>query len=211
MYTPDELHLINQNLKNKTPLEIVKWAVNLHPGRALVSTHFGPQEAVILHLCHSVDPQIPVLWADTGHNTRYTYSMAHKFITQYNLNVKIFVPRTTLGYQDAYYGGIPSLDQHEAHDQFTKEVKLEPFERGLAELNPKVWLTTLRKDQTEFRSHLDIVSLSKTGLIKVSPVFHWTQADMEAYLASHNLPNETRYFDPTKVDSKRECGLHPGV
>ena len=45
-------------------------------------------------------------------------------------------------------------------------------------------------------------------LIKINPVFYWTDADMEAYLEEHNLLNEWDYFDPTKVDEKRECGIH---
>ena len=46
------------------------------------------------------------------------------------------------------------------------------------------------------------------GTVKVSPVFYWSDADMEAYLTQHNLPNEWDYFDPAKADEKRECGLH---
>src|SRR5258706_154281 len=56
---------------------------------------------------------------------------------------------------------------------------------------------------------LDIVSEDKNfNSLKVSPLFYWSDADMEKYLAEHNLPNEWDYFDPAKADEKRECGLH---
>lgn len=211
MLTTQEIAKANQELKNLHPQKIVEWAYHLAPMDTIVSTHFGPQESVILHLCHQVNPQMPVLWADTGHHTRYTYAFAYQLIQKLSLNMHIYVPKTTLGFQDAVYGGIPGLEDKKKHDVFTREVKLEPFERGLFELKPKIWITAIRKEQTAFRNQLDIVSLSKSGVLKVSPVFYWTDADMDAYMQQFSLPNEKRYFDPTKVDSKRECGLHPGV
>jgi len=87
-------------------------------------------------------------------------------------------------------------------------VKLEPFRRALAELRPEVWFTALRQDQTEFRAGLQPVTLSKEGILKVSPVFHWSSKQMNDYLKAHGLPNNFDYFDPTKAEDKRECGLH---
>ena len=88
-------------------------------------------------------------------------------------------------------------------------MKLEPFQRGMKELAPKVWITALRKVQNPNRAGLDIVSPDPNfGTLKVSPVFYLSDADMEAYLEEHNLPNEWDYFDPAKADEKRECGLH---
>jgi len=94
-------------------------------------------------------------------------------------------------------------------DEFSAEMKLEPFARAMRELAPKVWLTALRKVQNPHRAGLDVVMPDpKFGTLKVSPVFFMTDADMEAYLRQHNLPNEWDYFDPAKGDEKRECGLH---
>ena len=93
--------------------------------------------------------------------------------------------------------------------QFSALMKLEPFQRGMKELAPTVWITALRKVQNPNRAGLDIVSEDKNfGALKVSPVFYWTDADMENYLKQHHLPNEWDYFDPAKADDKRECGLH---
>lgn len=88
-------------------------------------------------------------------------------------------------------------------------MKLEPFQRGMRELAPTVWLTALRKVQNPNRAGLEVVSHDANfGALKVSPFFHATDADLEAYLAQHQLPNEWDYFDPAKADEKRECGLH---
>ena len=72
-----------------------------------------------------------------------------------------------------------------------------------------MWITALRKVQNPNRAGLDIVSLDQNfGALKVSPFFHHTDAELDAYLAQHGLPNEWDYFDPAKADEKRECGLH---
>ena len=100
-------------------------------------------------------------------------------------------------------------DDEEGLKQFSAVMKLEPFQRGMKELAPAVWLTALRKVQNPNRAGLDIVSEDKNfGALKVSPVFYLSDADMEAYLKQHHLPNEWDYFDPAKADEKRECGLH---
>ena len=117
----------------------------------------------------------------------------------------------TVAHRDAVLGGIPSLDDQAAHDLFTKERKLDPFARGMAKLQPSVWFTALRREQTAFRAGLDPFEQAAEGWIKACPLLDWTEADMAAYLAQYNLPDERTYFDPTKVDSNRECGLHPGL
>ena len=101
------------------------------------------------------------------------------------------------------------MDDEEGLKQFSAVMKLEPFQRGMKELAPAVWLTALRKVQNPTRAGLDIVSEDKKfGVLKVSPVFDLSDADMENYLKQHHLPNEWDYFDPAKADDKRECGLH---
>ena len=87
----------------------------------------------------------------------------------------------------------------------------EPFRRALGELEPDVWFNAIRKDQTEFRGALDVLSLSKDGVLKVAPLFYLTDSDLDAYQAEHNLPNEFDYFDPTKALANRECGLHTQI
>ena len=87
-------------------------------------------------------------------------------------------------------------------------LKLEPFKRAMKEHQPEVWFTNLRKNQTAFRNSIDVVSLSADGIIKVSPFYNYSDEELDAYLEAHNIPNESRYYDPTKVLENRECGLH---
>ncbi|OUS30941.1 phosphoadenylylsulfate reductase [Gammaproteobacteria bacterium 45_16_T64] len=201
-----DLDMINASLRNKSPLEIVRWAVGINK-KAIVTTNFRPFEAVILHMATVADPTMDVLWIDSGYNTQATYLFAEKVIKDLSLNVHVYNPLVTAARRDAIMGGVPDVDS-DLHDEFTRQVKLEPFKRAMQEFAPEVWLTAIRKDQTPFRNNLDIVTQDETGLIKVAPVFYWTDVDLEGYLVENNLPDEEDYFDPTKVLGDRECGLH---
>jgi len=209
--TSDQITKANAELRDKSALDIVKWAVDQARGRALVSTNFRPYEAVILHLCTSVQPDIPVLWVDHGYNRPATYKHAEQLKALLHLNLKAYLPRLTAAHYDAVHGGMPepTPENEERIKAFSTVMKLEPFQRGMKELAPAVWITALRKVQNPNRAGLDIVtSDTNFGALKLSPVFHWTDAEMEAYLQKHQLPNEWDYFDPAKADDKRECGLH---
>jgi len=199
----------NAELREKSPLEIVRWAVAQAAGRAVVSTNFRPYEAAILHLAVQAQPDIPVLWVDHGYNRPATYLHAEALRARLGLNLKPYLPRLTPAHRDAVHGPIPTTEDEAGLKKFSALMKLEPFQRGMRELAPTVWITALRKVQNPNRAGLDIVSLDENfGALKVSPLFYASDAELDAYLAQHQLPNEWDYFDPAKADEKRECGLH---
>jgi len=196
---------LNSKLKKSTPVQIISWALSIAKN-PVVTTNFRPYEVAILHACTQVHKNVKVIWCDTGYNTSNTYKHAFEIIEKLALNIQLYCPKQTSAYRDVKMG-IPQVDT-EDHKIFTEQVKLEPFRRAMKEHQPDVWFTNLRHGQTAFRDSIDIVSLSKDGVLKVSPFYHWTDKELDAYLKAHNLPNEFKYFDPTKVLENRECGLH---
>ncbi|HSG04118.1 MAG TPA: phosphoadenosine phosphosulfate reductase family protein [Marinobacterium sp.] len=201
-----DLEATNRALEHRSADEIVRWALE-HSQRPLVTTNFRPYEAVILHLVTQIRPDIRVLWVDSGYNTSATYRFAEAITKRLNLNLVTYIPQMSSARRNVLMGGIPDVDDP-LHEEFTRQVKLEPFQRALSELNPDLWFNAIRKDQTEFRQSLDIVSQTREGILKVAPLFNWSQAELEAYLERFALPNEQDYFDPTKALETRECGLH---
>ncbi|NDV15508.1 phosphoadenosine phosphosulfate reductase family protein [Muricauda sp. TY007] len=203
--TQEEIQNLNRQFKGIPPEEIISWAIG-HGKKSVVTTNFRPYEVAILHAVTEVDKSIPVIWCDTGYNTPQTYKHAEELISRLELNIKLYVPKQTSSHRDAVMG-IPQIDDP-LHKEFTEQVKLEPFRRAMAEHKPDVWFTNLRKGQTAHRDSLDVLSLSKDGVLKVSPFYHWSDTQLDAYLKAQGLPNEHKYFDPTKVLANRECGLH---
>lgn len=193
------------NAEGRTPEELTAWAV-ARPG-AFVSTSFGPFSAVTLHLATRVAPRIPVIWVDAGYGTPATYRYAEDLITRLGLNLHAVRPRRSRAHREAVDGPLPGISDPR-HVAFTREVKLEPFDRAVKEVGGKVWITGIRADETAERAAMQPVAVQEDGMIKVSPVLRWNAKRMHEYLKQHDLPNNFDYFDPTKVDDKRECGLH---
>lgn len=199
------LEEINKKLAHKLPHEIINWALGIAQ-RPVLTTNFRPYEGAILYAVSKQKKDIPVVWCDTGYNTPNTYKHAEELIEKLQLNIKLYVPKQTAAHRNSILG-IPSIDDPK-HNIFTEQVKLEPFKRAMAEHQPDVWFTNLRKGQTAFRDSIDVVSKGSDSVIKVSPFYHYSDSDLDTYLIDNNIPNEFKYFDPTKQLENRECGLH---
>jgi phosphoadenosine phosphosulfate reductase len=202
-----DLESVNASLRDASPQDVVRWALDLG-GKTIATTSMGRNAAVMLHLVSQVDKTVPTVWVDTGYNLRDTYVVAERLIRDLELNIHVYSPEMTSERRNAIIGGIPTIDEEERHADFTRQVKLEPFDRALADFAPKIWLTGIRREETEHRKTLDIVSIDNRGIVKVAPVFYWSEDDVDDYMAQHKLTTCRHYFDPTKVQDGRECGLH---
>lgn len=199
------LDQINTDFGNDAE-KLIEWALSLNE-KAIVTTNFRPFEAVILHMLTRVKPDIQVVWMDNGYNTETTYKYVDEITKLLNLNLLTYLPKRSRAHREALEGPVPALDDPK-HEAFTAEVKLEPFERAIRETAPKVWFTALRATDTAVRAEMDPVSINPDGLIKVAPLLKWTSKDLWEYMQKHNLPDNEDYFDPTKGEEHRECGLH---
>ena len=203
-----DLSSANQQLHNASPEEIVRWSLGLNK-KVITTTSFAPNAAAMLHAITQVDSTVPVVWVDSGYNVPDTYRVAEVLMDKLNPNMQIYIPKWTAERRSAIMGGIPHPDDDpEVHQEFTRQVKLEPFQQALEDLQPEVWISGIRKEETEFRKSLDILSIDNRGILKVAPFFYWTEEQVLDYMAQHELPSCKHYFDPTKVHDGRECGLH---
>jgi len=205
LQTDEDIQRVNEELKELTPLQIIKWALE-YSRKPIVTTNFRPYEICLLHAMQGAKSDIKVIWCDTGYNTPATYKHAIDSIKLLNLNIYTYVPKQSVAYRNEILG-LPEPGTVE-HDLFTEQVKLEPFGRAMKEHQPDFWFCNLRKGQTAFRDSIGIMSKGKDGVIKISPFYHFSDEDLDQYILEHKLTNEHNYFDPTKVFEHRECGLH---
>ncbi len=202
-----DLIKINQQLRSFSASEVIEWALSLDK-QVIATTSFGINAAVMLHHVSEIDNNLPVVWVDTGYNLRDTYVVAEKLIKSLSLNMHVYSPYMTSERRNVVMGGIPTVDEESDHAEFTRQVKLEPFDRAVNDLQPEIWLTGIRQQETEHRKTLDIVSVDARGIIKVAPFFYWSEDQITDYMEAHELLSCRHYFDPTKVQDGRECGLH---
>ena len=204
-----DIQQLNSTVAGKGPQAIIRSILEAN-SNAFVTTNFGPNSSVALHMLTQIQPDIPVIWIDSGLNKPETYEHAEIVIEELKLNIEIYTPRITAARLEAVMGGIPDLDESR-HSAFTEQFKLEPFKRAMnaqRTRNNQIWFSAVRREQTALRAEMDYVSEGPYGLIKAAPLLDWTEDDMEQYIVAHDLPNETNYFDPTKAQAHRECGLH---
>jgi phosphoadenosine phosphosulfate reductase len=218
----------NEDLADASAAEIVRWAARAFGGRLAVSSSFGAQSAVMLHLVSQNAPRTPVIFIDTGYLFEETYRFAAELTERLDLDVRVYAPRLTAAYQEAVHGKLWEQGE-EGIRRYLQLNKVEPMKRALGDIDPIAWLAGLRADQTEHRGSLRVVD-EQNGRIKVHPILDWSQQDVDAYMARHDLPYHPLFDQgyrsigdwhstlPTLPDQdprdgrilgkKRECGIH---
>lgn len=203
-----DLYPINLELSAKAPDVIAAWALE-RAERPMVTTSFGVHSAAMLHLTARLRPDVAVVWIDTGFNTPDTYRHAELLTRALKLNLRVYAPDLTRARVEATLGGVPTPDDAGRHESFSLNVKLRPFERALRELEPDVWLTGIRAEETDWRRQQTMVARGPGGILKVAPFFAVTEAEVETYMRRFSLPfGDPLHYDPVKALPHRECGLH---
>lgn len=187
-------------LKIKTQ-ELLYWTFN-QDLPTIITTSFGEYSAVLLHMVYGIDPQVKTVWLDTQFNTNFTLLYKDKLCNQLDIDLITYTG-------EEWNDDIPIPHTIKYH-HFVEQVKLTPFRQALNDLQPSFWITGIRREETEQRRQMKHINYNN-GIIKIAPLLDWTSQDMENYLEEYSLPNEPRYFDPTKPDVKSECGLHTKI
>ncbi len=203
-----DLNAVNLELAGKSPEVVAAWALQ-RAARPMVTTSFGVHSAAMLHLASRLRPDLSVVWIDTGFNTADTYRHAELLTRAFKLNLRVYAPDLTRARVEAALGGVPSPEDSGRHQSFSFDVKLRPFERALKDLDPDVWLTGIRAEETDWRRQQATVTRGPGEILKVAPFFASTEAEVETYMRRFSLPfGDPLHYDPVKARPNRECGLH---
>jgi phosphoadenosine phosphosulfate reductase len=167
--------------------EVIQWAADTFGSKLVMSTSFGIQSAVMLHLVTQVVPNIPIIWIDTGYLPPATYRFAQELTKQLDLNLQVYQSPVSPARMEALHGRLWQTGTVEALTLYNRMRKVEPMQRALKELKVRAWLAGLRREQTDHRSQLSRVDL-QGDLYKVHPILNWDAQDVDNYLTTHNLP-----------------------
>ena len=149
-----QLDAINASLEGASPRTIALWALAQRLP-TMVSTSFGRDAAALLHLISELAPEMPAIWVDTGFATAETRDFAHQLTERLDLNLQTYRPAQPAISVLHEFGVSDPLDLADAdREGFVQQVKLQPFQRAVDEWQPKIWLTGIRAEETEFRRGL---------------------------------------------------------
>src|SRR3984885_2539257 len=221
---------ISANLEKVPAEERVRWALERFRPDIMLSTSFGVQSAVLLHMVTQQWPEIPVVMVDTRYLFPETYRFADELTERLKLNLKVYRAEVSAAWLEARYG---KLWEHgkEGIERYNQINKVEPMQRAIRELGVRGWITGLRRQQAKSRKAVSV--LQRQGdVVKVQPIIDWTDKQVWEYLQKYDLPyhplweqgyvsigdvHTTRPLtaDMTEEETrflglKRECGLHIG-
>lgn len=224
------LTTVNQQLEALSAEERVAWALEHLPGQHALTSSFGIQAAVSLHLVTQQSSNIPVILTDTGYLFPETYQFIDSLQQQLQLNLQVYRSALSPAWQEARYGKLweQGVEGLERYNQLNK---VEPLTHALEALQVSTWFAGLRREQSESRAQLQVLSLSR-GIFKFLPIVDWDNRQVYQYLKKHGLSyhplweqgylsvgdtHTTRKWEPGMREEetrffglKRECGLHEG-
>jgi len=220
----------NEWLETQSAQTRIAWALENLPRDHVLSSSFGIQSAVTLHLLTEQLPDIPVLFFDTGYLFPETYGFVDTLTKRLNLNLQVFRADMSPAWQEARFGQLWEQGA-EGLKKYNEMNKVEPMQRAMAQWNAGTWYSGLRRSQSDSRAERKILEF-RHGRVKFHPIVDWSNRDIHQYLKAHDLPyhplweegyvsvgdthttrklevgmreQDTRFFG-----MNRECGLHPG-
>lgn len=226
--SPAALRELNAWLASLPAPQRLQWSLQATGGVHALSSSFGAQSAVCLHMASRAQPDMPVIVIDTGYLFPQTYRFIDQMTERLQLNLQVYRPQIGIAWMEARLGKLWE-DGVDGIDRYNRLRKVEPMQRALRELGVRTWIAGLRRDQSHSRAGIDFLEL-RDGRWKLHPIADWTDLDVWNYLQSHDLPyhplwdqgyvsigdvhttrpleagmtaEQTRFFG-----LKRECGLH---
>lgn len=230
--TPPSLDLaaLNATYAEASAEALVQWGAETFGDGLVMSTSFGIQSAVMLHLVTQIHPTTPIIWVDTGYLPAETYRFADQLTQRLQLNLKVYQSPLSPAHMEARHGRLWEKGTVAALNQYDQIRKVEPMQRALQELGATAWLAGLRSKQTDHRQTLDRIG-QQNGIYKLLPILAWHSREIYQYLTKYDLPYHP-YFDqgyvtvgdwhssrPLSADDsderdtrfqglKQECGIH---
>jgi phosphoadenosine phosphosulfate reductase len=197
-------------------------------GDVCITCSFQAEDVLLTKLALEIDPEIPVLFLDTGYHFKETYEYRDRIAREWNLNLVNLQPAQTVERQESLFG----ILYQTAPDQCCKLRKVEPLFRAVAEY--RVWITGLRREQAKSRAALEERSIfalpGGAEVLKLAPLTEWTTRDVWYACEQLGIPLLPLYergyssigcepctslpLDPNDPRSGRwagrkvECGIH---
>jgi phosphoadenosine phosphosulfate reductase len=199
-----DIDATNGVLETYDPTRVVAWAAQQFGDELVMSSSFGAESALLIHMAIQAVPSIRIVFVDTGYLFPETHQFMEELRKRFDLNIWAYRTRND---PIAYLASAGETDP-----TFRKNIeaccavnKNEPFERAMLELKPKAWLRGIRRQQADTRKAKQIVEWSnRYECYAVSPLLTWTQRDIHNYMKQYDLP-----YHPLYEEGYASIGCNP--
>jgi len=161
--------------------EILAWAASTYGDRLIVASNM--QDAALVELAAAARPGVDVLFLETGYHFAETLGTRDAVAHTYGVRIVEATPELTVAEQDLRIG----------KDLFATDPgrccsirKVEPLRRALEPYD--AWVTGVRRVEAPTRAQTPLVTWDERhGLVKVNPLAHWSDDEMDAYIGEHGV------------------------
>ncbi len=227
VWTEEELKRLGEEFEEKSPQEILTWAINeFHPHIAFACS-FGAEDVALVDMIVKINPETKIFYLDTDLLFKETYETIERIVERYRISPIRYAPSLTLEEQAREYG--ERLWEKDPN-LCCKIRKIEPLKEALKDLD--AWITGIRREQSPTRANAKTVEWDKNfGLVKINPIVRWKTKEVWDYIMDNKVPynvlHDRNYPSigcepctrPVKPGEdlragrwagfqKKECGLH---
>src|SRR5712691_4356928 len=180
----NELARANEELKEKSPPQILQWAVRTFHPRLTMATAFGAEGCCIIHMLAEIEPTVRIFNLDTGYQFKETLDLRERIKERYGIAVEFVYPELSVAEYEKEHGG-PLYRIRP--DQCCHDRKMLPLRRAVVGYD--AWISAIRRDQTKDRGRAGVVQWdAKFQLVKVNPLLAWTKTDVWEFVLQHEIP-----------------------
>ncbi len=221
----------NKKFVDMNALEIILWGYKKFDNHFAVTTSFGIQSSVILHMISkcSLQKKIKIFWIDTGYLPSETYKYAERLINDLSLEIEVLQSEISPARMEALYGKLWETNITSDFDKYHEIRKIKPLEKALDKNNIYCWASGVRSEQTDNRNKMKFVDTIRERL-SLRPLLNWTNKDIFYYMKENKLPSHPLFlkgystvgdWHSSSPDSKnnegrstrfggfkQECGIH---
>ena len=221
----------NKKLKDMTPKEIILWGYKNFDNHFAITTSFGIQSSVLLHMVHqySLQKKIKVFWIDTGYLPSETYRYADRLINDLSLEIEVLQSKLSPARMESLYGKLWETNKSSDLDKYHEIRKIKPLENALNKNQIYCWASGVRSEQTDNRNNMGFIDLIRERL-SLRPLLNWKNKDIFYYMKENQLPSHPLFLkgystvgdwhssSPDSINNKgrstrfggmkQECGIH---
>jgi phosphoadenosine phosphosulfate reductase len=215
----------------------LRWALDCFGDGLAVTTSFGIQSAVLLHLVSQLMAEractIPVIWVDTGYLPPETYRYAQQLVELLGLAPYVAQAELSPARMEALHGRLWESGRVDDLELYHRLRKVEPLDRALTTLGVTCWASGVRGNQTDHRRSMTVLDPVRQRW-SLRPLLSWSNRDVYYYMQEHQLPQHPLFeqgystvgdWHSSAPDDgsasgratrfggmKQECGIHlPGL
>ena len=160
----------------------LKKAIEAYEGQIVLASSLGVDSAVLLHMVSKINPDLPIVFLDTGKHFRETLAYRDMLVEDLGLtNFQNIRPDPKELAEEDPKGDLNKTEP----DMCCGLRKVRPLDRVINQYAARI--TGRKRYQTPQRANMPIL---ETGgdQVKVNPLAYWSAKDVTDYMRRHDLP-----------------------